>query len=122
MSLTCKEERNRELNCVNHVVYAANKAALQNKLLGKHNSLRNELITRIMLQYQYRTFYIHTRLNQLDVRIIDLLYRLSTNSSYATVRKDSQTQLFSLLSHYSYSNLIIVPKIIEMLKRCDRTD
>ena len=99
-----------------------NKAALQNKLLGKHNSLRSELITRIMLQYQYRTFYIHTRLNQLDVRIISLLYRLSTDSSYATVRKDSQTQLFSLLSHYSYSYLIIVPKIIEMLKRCDSTD
>lgn len=99
-----------------------NKSALQNKLLGKKNTLRPELITRIMLQYQYRTFYIHTRLNELDLSIFDTLLKLSVDSVYATVRKDAQSQLFSFLSHYPHSNLIIVPKVVEMLKRCNLND
>ncbi|CAF0770306.1 unnamed protein product [Brachionus calyciflorus] len=99
-----------------------NKTSLQNKLLGKKNTLRSELITRVMLQYQYRTFYIHTRVNQLDLKIINILFRLSVDSVYATVRKDAQTQLFSLLSHYSYSNLILVPKLVDMLNKCNLTD
>ena len=95
----------------------ANKSSLQNKLLGKQNSLREELIQRIMLQYQFRTFHIHTRLNALDLRIINCLFKLSTDSLYAVVRKDAQTQLFTVMSQYPYSNLIIVPKIVEMLNR-----
>lgn len=99
-----------------------NKSSLQNKLLGKKNTLRSELITRIMLQYQYRTFYIHTRLNELDIRVIETLFKLSVDSSYATVRKDAQSQLFSFLSHYPHSNLIIVPKVVDMLTRCNLKD
>ena len=98
----------------------ANKTSLQNKLLGKQNSLREELIQRILLQYQFRTFHIHTKLNELDVRIIELLFRMATDSIYAVVRKDAQTQLFTLMSQYPYSNLIIVPKIVEMLGRTNQ--
>jgi proteasome activator subunit 4 len=100
----------------------ANKASLQNKLLGKQNSLREELIQRILLQYQFRTFHIHTKLNTLDLRIIDILFKLSTDSLYAVVRKDAQTQLFTVMSQYPYSNLIIVPKIVEMLNRSNLLD
>lgn len=100
----------------------SNKSSLQNKLLGKKNSLRSELIPRVMLQYQYRTFYIHTKLNKLDLRIIEILFRLSTESLYAMVRKDSQSQLFSLISHYPYSSLIIVPKVVELLNRSNEPD
>lgn len=84
--------------------------------MGKKNSLRPELIFRVMLQYQYRTFYLHTRLNELDMRIIDVLFRLSTNSLYAVVRRDAQSQLFSLLAHYPYSTSIIVPGIVDLLR------
>ena len=99
-----------------------NKASLQNKLLGKKNSLREELIQRVMLQYQFRTFHLHTKLNDLDLKIINLLFRLSCDSLYAVVRKDAQSQLFSLLSHYPYSSLILVPKIVDLLNRCSETD
>lgn len=76
-----------------------------------------------MLQYQYRTFYIHTRLNDLDLRIVDVLFRLSTNSIYAVVRRDAQTQLFSLLAHYPYSTSVIVPGIVDLLRAYnDETD
>lgn len=85
------------------------------KLLGKKNSLRPELISRIMLQYQYRTFYIHTRLNELDLRVIEVLFRLATGSIYAVVRKDAQSQLFSLLAHFPYSTTVIVPWIVDIL-------
>ncbi|RNA03229.1 proteasome activator complex subunit 4B-like [Brachionus plicatilis] len=99
-----------------------NKSSLQNKLLGKKNTLRSELVTRIVLQYQYRTFYIHTRLNELDIRVIDTLFKLSVDSVYASVRKDAQSQLFSFLSHYPHSNLVIVPKVVAMLNKCNTND
>jgi proteasome activator subunit 4 len=92
------------------------------KLLGKKNSTRPELIQRIMLQYKFRTFHIHTRLNEYDLRIIDVLFRLSTDSNYAIVRKDSQTQLFSILAHFPYSSLLIVPKIVDILNRATQNE
>ena len=95
------------------------KNALKNPLLGKKNSTRTELIQRIMLQYKFRSFHIHTRLNELDVRIIELLFRLSTDSIYAIVRKDAQAQLFSLLAHYPYSSLLLAPKLVDLLNRCN---
>ena len=95
------------------------KNSLKNPLLGKKNSTRPELIQRIMLQYKFRTFNIHTRLNELDMRTIDILFRLSTDSIYAIVRKDAQTQLFSLLGHFPYSSLLIIPKLVDMLNKCN---
>ena len=97
-----------------------NKSTMQNKLLGKKSSIREELIQRIMLQYQFRTFYVYTRLSTVDLKIIDLMFKLSTDSVYAVVRKEAQTRLFSLLSHYPYSSQIMVPKIVGLLKRCCR--
>lgn len=69
-----------------------------------------------MLQYQYRTFYVHTRLNELDKRIIDVLFRFSTDSIYAIVRRDAQSQLFSLLAHFPYSTSVIVPGLVGLLR------
>lgn len=76
-----------------------------------------------MLQYQYRTFYLHTRLNDLDVRVIQVLFNLATNSIYAVVRRDAQNQLFSMLAHYPYSTSMIVPGLVELLRaHNDETD
>jgi proteasome activator subunit 4 len=75
-----------------------------------------------MLQYKFRTFHIHTRLNELDVRIIEILFRMATDSNYAIVRKDSQSQLFSLLAHYPYSSLLLGPKIVEILDKSRVSD
>lgn len=69
-----------------------------------------------MLQYQYRTFYLHTRLSELDLRIVQVLFRLSTNSIYAVVRRDAQSQLFSLLAHFPYSTSVIVPGLVDLLR------
>ncbi len=93
---------------------------MQNKLLGKKSTIREELIQRVMLQYQFRTFYMYTKLNQVDVRIIQLLFKLSVDSVYAVVRKEAQSKLFTLLSHYPYSSQIIVPKIVALLNRCSK--
>ena len=98
--------------------HSANKASLQNKLLGKRCNTRVELIQNVMLHYQYRSFHIHTQLNALDLRIIHTLFRLATDSMYVIVRLDAQNQLFTLMSQYPYSNLTIVPAIVEMLNRC----
>ncbi len=45
------------------------KSSMQNKLKGKKTSMRDELITRVMLQYKFRTFHIHTVLNELDIKV-----------------------------------------------------
>jgi proteasome activator subunit 4 len=98
--------------------HTSNKLSLQNELLGKHYNTRVELIQNSMLQYQYRSFHIHTQLNELDLRIINTLFKLSTDSLYVIVRLDAQNQLFTLMSQYPYSNLTIVSTIVQMLNRC----
>jgi proteasome activator subunit 4 len=98
--------------------YFANQALLKNKLYGKRSCLRDELINRIMLQYQLRMYHIHTRLNHVDIKVIDTLFKLSVDSVYAVVRRNAQNALFSLLSHYPYSNLVIMSKLVELLRRC----
>ena len=35
------------------------------------------------------------------------------------VRKDAQAQLFSIISHFPYSSLLIVPKLVELLSKSD---
>ena len=75
------------------------------------------MISRVMLQYLYRSFHIHSVLNELDLRVIDLLFRLSTDSIYAVVRKEAQTQLLSVLSNFPYSTLRIVPRLSELLEK-----
>ena len=74
-----------------------------------------------MLQYKFRSFHLHTTLNELDMRVFEVLFNLSTNSIYAVVRKEAQTQLFSIMSHFPYSTLIIVPKLVELLNRSDES-
>ena len=97
--------------------YYANKNFMHNKLLGKKSSTRDELIRRVMLLYDYRTFHMHTILNDVDLKIIDVLFRLSTDSIYAVVRKDAQAQLFQLMSHYPLSYLVVLPKLVSLLNR-----
>ena len=101
--------------------HSHNISTMKNGLLGKRNCLRDELITRIALQYKFRTFHIHTTLNELDLKIIEVLFKLSTNSNYAMVRKDAQSQLFSIVSHYPYSSLLLVPKLVTLLEKCDES-
>ena len=79
--------------------------------------MRDELIQRVQLQYMYRHFHIHSILNEVDFRVINLLVKLSIDSVYAVVRKECQTQLFSILSHFPYSSLLVVPKIASMLNK-----
>jgi hypothetical protein len=56
------------------------------------------------------------------VRIIELLFQMSTDSNYAIVRKDAQGQLFSLLAHYPYSSLLLGPKIVNILDKSRMLD
>lgn len=78
---------------------------------------RDELIRRVMLQYNYRSFYLYTRLNDLDLKIIDILFKLAVNSYYLVVREEARTQLFSVLSQYPYSAFTILDKIIAILNK-----
>ncbi len=48
-----------------------------------------------------------------------MLLKLSLNSSYAVVRKDAQSQLFSIVSHFPYSSLVVIPHLVEMLAKSD---
>ncbi len=100
--------------------HSHNKSSMQNKLLGKKSCLRDELITRVALQYKFRTFHIHTILNELDLKVLQVLFKLSTHSIYAVVRRDAQTQLFSVLAHFPYSTLKIVPMLVELLQKSDQ--
>lgn len=100
--------------------HSHNKSAMQNRLLGKKSALRDELITRVSLQYKFRTFHIHTQLSELDLKVLHVLFKLSTNSIYAVVRKDAQTQLFSVLAHFPYSTLRIVPQLVALLEKSDQ--
>ncbi len=49
--------------------HSQTKSSMQNKLKGKKTSMRDELITRVMLQYKFRTFHMHTVLNELDLKV-----------------------------------------------------
>jgi hypothetical protein len=69
---------------------------------------------RLLLQLEYRLFYIHTRLNCLDAEILDRLFRLST-SSYSDVRKEAQARLFDMLAYYPFSFMKIAAKIRDTL-------
>jgi len=93
-----------------------NKSTLQNKLMNKKYP-RSELIRRLMLQYAYRCFHLHTSLNDLDLKVINILTKLSVNSFYEIVRTEARTQLFDLMAQYPYSGLIIVPNIVKFLNR-----
>ena len=53
-------------------------------------------------------------MNDLDLKLIDSLFKLST-SSYSEVRKEGQAQLFNLLAHYPYAYLVLTPKIKSLL-------
>ena len=72
-----------------------------------------------MLQYKFRTFHLHTQVNSLDLKVFDVLLNLSVNSIYAVVRKDAQSQLFSIISHFPYLTFLVVPKLVEMLNKSD---
>jgi hypothetical protein len=97
--------------------YYTIKASMQNKLLDKKGSLRNELIRRVMLQYDFRTFHLYDKLNDLDYKTIECLFKQSKDSAYAVVRKSAQTQLFVMLSHYPMSWEHVLPKLIESLSK-----
>lgn len=99
--------------------HSHSKSTLANRLKGKKTCMRDELVIRVTLQYKFRSFHIHTMLNELDLRVIETLFKLATGSIYAVVRKDAQTQLFSVLAHFPYSTLVVVPRLVEMLSRCD---
>lgn len=75
-----------------------------------------------MLQYNYRSFYIHTRLNDMDLKIIDLLFRLSVSSFHLVVREEARFQLFTLLSQFPYSAFTILDKLVEILNKNSRTE
>ena len=70
-----------------------------------------------MLQYNYRTFHVHTQLNALDMEIIELLFDLSINSAYQIVRDEARQNLYFLLSQYPYSAQALVSKLTQLLKR-----
>ena len=60
---------------------------------------------------------MHTSLNDLDLKVINILTKLSVNSFYEIVRTEARTQLFDLMAQYPYSGLIIVPNIVKFLNR-----
>lgn len=78
---------------------------------------REELIRRVMLQYNYRCFHLHISLTELDFKIINILTNLSVNSFYEIVREESRTQLFELLAQFPYSALTILPNLIKFLNK-----
>ena len=49
--------------------HSQTKSAMANRLKGKATGLRDELITRVMLQYRFRTFHLHTSIKELDLKV-----------------------------------------------------
>jgi len=92
------------------------KATIQNKLLIKHYP-REELIRRLNLHYTYRSFHIHTQLNQQDLLITEFLSDLAINSAFEIVRKEARDSLYSIFSQYPYSGLTLLPVLIKQLER-----
>ncbi|RMZ98657.1 proteasome activator complex subunit 4B-like [Brachionus plicatilis] len=78
---------------------------------------REELIRRVMLQYEFRCFHLHTTLSDLDYQAVIALTNLSINSFYQVVREEARTQLFELLSQFQYSILTILPNIVKFLNK-----
>ncbi len=78
---------------------------------------RDELIKRVMLQYNYRCFQLHTTLNDLDFKAVNLLVTLSINSPFEIVRQEARQNLFDLLGQYPYSAMTILPSIVKFLNK-----
>ena len=69
------------------------------------------------MQYQYSSFHVHTRLNKLDMEIIEHLMQVSIDSHYEIVRQEARTDLFHTIAQYPYSILTLVPKLVQVLSR-----
>ena len=83
---------------------------------------RDELVRRVMLQYNYRSFHIHTRLNELDRRIIEVLIQLAVDSFYEVVRTEARQNLFFTLAQYPCSALAIVQRLADILRKSNDED
>ena len=60
---------------------------------------------------------MHTRLNDLDFKVVNILTKFSVNAFYEIVRTEARNQLFELMAQYPYSGLIIVPNIVKFLNK-----
>lgn len=56
-------------------------------------------------------------MNEQDRTVIEFLTYVSINSLYEVVRTEVRANLYSLLSQYPYSSLLLVPKIIKYLEK-----
>lgn len=78
---------------------------------------REELIRRITLQYNYRSFHIHTQLNELDLETLNILTNLAIYSAYQIVREEARSNIYFVIAQYPYSALKLVPKLTDILER-----
>ncbi|XP_049827617.1 proteasome activator complex subunit 4-like [Schistocerca gregaria] len=94
-----------------HVV----KKLLEDKLVGQKRHMRAVLVDRAYLQYESLQERSTVCLTETHSLIMLSLLTLST-SHYSEVRSRAQQTLFTALDTFSYSYLVLVPKLLEYLK------
>ena len=92
------------------------KATIQNKLTIKSYP-RDELIRRIQLQYNYRSFHIHTQFNELDRTIAEFLFKLSINSNYEIIRREARENMYAIFGQFPYSALTCCSALVSLLEQ-----
>eukprot|EP00092_Neocalanus_flemingeri_P031411 GFUD01034116.1.p1 GENE.GFUD01034116.1~~GFUD01034116.1.p1 ORF type:complete len:1998 (+),score=527.07 GFUD01034116.1:71-6064(+) len=97
--------------------FQATKKAMENKLLGSKKIIRAILVDRCHLQHQSRMIENSNRdFTKTHQLIYDDLLLLATNH-YSEVRIKGQEVLGRGMKHFSHSYQLLVPKLVELLKK-----
>ncbi|CAF4657490.1 unnamed protein product [Rotaria sp. Silwood1] len=107
---------NKLLNDLNIIKYL-----YKNKLCGTHQHPRFVIIQRIAVQLELFSLSNFRTLTEIDQQVIFKLFELSIHR-YSEVRRQAQSYLFTMLSHFFFSHQIILDRINELLNKSDEVD
>ncbi|XP_015588278.1 proteasome activator complex subunit 4B [Cephus cinctus] len=113
-SLFMDKERLRDSYEARRKSFQVAKKVLEDKLIGKKGRIASFVHERTDIQHESRLQSQSHCLTETHKLIMLELLTLAT-STYAGIRIEAQTVLFSILQHYAYSYTFLIPRIVEIL-------
>ncbi|KZC11232.1 Proteasome activator complex subunit 4 [Dufourea novaeangliae] len=89
---------------------------MKDKLVGNKGLIRPFVLQRAEIQHETRVVSQYFNLTETHKKIIFELLTLST-SRYANVRSQAQWSLFRALQEFTYSYTLIIPQLIDILRK-----
>ncbi|KYQ53699.1 Proteasome activator complex subunit 4 [Trachymyrmex zeteki] len=96
--------------------FLAIKKTFEDKLVGNKSHIASVIMDRCDIQHEIRSIAQSVALTETHKRIIFELFTL-TIGRYADVRSKAQASLFSVFKTFSFSYMLIMPRLIDILKK-----